>query len=330
MEGGVAAFPAATALSIEHVEHEWLAAMAARSHSRHTASSYRDAFARFRSALAADGVHLDGEPARVAGVAQRWADHDWRSGAPTSAATCNQRLAILSSFYRFAIRRGYFTGPNPIERVERKHVRDYVGARALSPEEVRTRLTAIDRSTLRGQRDHALLAIALYTGRRAAELAGLRWGDVERDGERLVLTFRRTKGGEPLRDALPPELGAILLTYLGEAYPVGIATLDSTTPLWMHLGPRSPGQALGYQGVAGICGRHLGTTRVHTTRHTFARALEQAGAPLSEIQRRLGHANVATTSRYLTALRSAENPYGQTLTSLLGLDMRAQHGSMRI
>jgi integrase/recombinase XerD len=304
---------------LDRVADEWLAAMAARSHSPHTASSYREAFTRFRRALAADGLRLDSDPARVAGVAQRWAQVDWRSGAPTSAATGNQRLAILSSFYRFALRRGAFPGPNPLERVERRRVAAFTDVRALPPDEVRRRLAAIDQSTLRGLRDHALLTIALYTGRRAAELAGLRWGDVERSGPQLVLVFRRTKGGEPLRDALPPEIGRILLTYLEQAAPAGLAALAPTAPLWVHLGPRFRGRALGYQGVAGICARHLGTPRVHTTRHTFARALEQAGAPLSEIQRRLGHANVATTSRYLTALRSADNPYGHALTTLLGL-----------
>jgi integrase len=319
VDRGVAASPVTEAPSLARAENEWLAAMAARSRSPHTASSYRDAFTRFRATLAADALLLDSDPARVAGVAQCWADQAWRSGAPTSAATYNQRLAILSSYYRFASRRGYHAGPNPLERVERKRVREYAAARALSPAEVRTRLAAIDRSTLRGQRDHALLTIALYTGRRAAELAGLRWGDVERCGGQVLLVFRRTKGGTPLRDALPPDVSHVLMTYLERALPGNLAAPAADMPLWTHVGRAASRRALGYQGVAGIWARHLGTTRVHTTRHTFAQALEQAGAPLSEIQHRLGHANVATTSRYLTALRSADNPYGQQLSSLLGL-----------
>jgi integrase len=150
-------------------------------------------------------------------------------------------------------------------------------------------------------------------------VAGLRWGDVERSGEQVILTFRRTKGDETLRDALPPEISAGLMAYLAQMYPSGLGSLAPDASIWLHLGQTSRGRALGYQGIAGIWERHLGTTRVHMTRHAFARALEQAGAPLSEIQRRLGHANLATTSRYLTALRSAENPYGQRLSSLLGL-----------
>jgi integrase len=308
---------------LERAATEWLEAMAARSRSPHTAASYQEAFDRFKAELAAHDLTLESEPARVAGIAQRWADRDWRSGAPTSPATCNQRLAILSSFYRFALRRGYFAGPNPIERVDRKRVRDYAGAQALSPEEIRIRLAAIDVSTLRGVRDVALLTVALYTGRRAAELAGLRWGDVERSGEDMVLTFRRTKGGESLRDALPPEISAALLAYLAKAYPSGLDSPAPDAPIWLHLSWTFPTRALGYQGIAGIRERHLGTPRVHATRHTFARALEQAGAPVSEIQRRLGHANLATTSRYLSALRSAENPFGPRLATLLGLTSMA-------
>jgi integrase len=47
--------------------------------------------------------------------------------------------------------------------------------------------------------------------------------------------------------------------------------------------------------------------------------LEQ-GAAVTEIQRRLGHGNLATTQRYLEALESADNPYGEQLAIALGLD----------
>jgi len=47
--------------------------------------------------------------------------------------------------------------------------------------------------------------------------------------------------------------------------------------------------------------------------------MEDAGAKVSEIQSRLGHANLATTGRYLAALSSAENPYATTLESLFGI-----------
>ena len=40
---------------------------------------------------------------------------------------------------------------------------------------------------------------------------------------------------------------------------------------------------------------------------------------MSDIQARLGHSNLATTGRYLAALRAAENPQSEALETLFGV-----------
>jgi integrase len=47
--------------------------------------------------------------------------------------------------------------------------------------------------------------------------------------------------------------------------------------------------------------------------------MEQAGASISEIQRRLGHENATTTRLYLGRLHASENPYASTLDDLFGI-----------
>jgi hypothetical protein len=70
------------------------------------------------------------------------------------------------------------------------------------------------------------------------------------------------------------------MAYLDQAYSGKLASFAPDAPVWVHLRRRETvGQALGYQGITRIWERHLDTSRVHTTRHTFARALEQAGNP---------------------------------------------------
>jgi len=69
-----------------------------------------------------------------------------------------------------------------------------------------------------------------------------------------------------------------------------------------------------------VCEKRIGTSKVHQLRHTFARMLEDAGAKISEIQKRLGHASAATTSIYLQALRADENPYAEELVKVLGVE----------
>jgi integrase len=80
------------------------------------------------------------------------------------------------------------------------------------------------------------------------------------------------------------------------------------------------GEALGYHGVVGVCQHYLGTSKVHTTRHTFVVLMERAGAKLTDIQQRLGHKNAATTGIYLQQLRRERNPYGEKLAALLGFE----------
>jgi integrase len=294
----------------------WLDAKANRTGSVRTAGTYRGLMGSFRNLLLDRGLDLDADPALVALLAQAWAGR----GDP-APATHNQRLAVLSSFYTYARRRGLLAIDNPIERVDRRPVQGYAGARPLPYLEIRARLAVIDRLTLAGKRDYALLAVALQTGRRVSELAGVRLGDMSSSGDVLTVTWRRCKGGKTMRDTLPAAVSAAALGYVRELYGAGWAALPEETAVWVSFARNgSRGKALGIQSIADICERRLGTSKVHALRHTFARAMEDAGAKVSEIQARLGHDSLATTGRYLAALRSGENPHATQVAALFGID----------
>lgn len=303
---------------IDRAIDAWIHAKFHRTDSERTRRAYEDAMSGFRAVLIRAGQDLDGDPALLALAAQGWA----ASGSP-SAATFNQRLSILSSFYAYARRGGLLAGENPIDRVERRPVQRYATSRALEAETVRRQMAAIDRTTLEGQRDYCLLAVGLQTGRRVSELAGLRWGDIQIGGNQITLHFRRCKGGKQMRDTLPAALSTAIATYLRAAYGDRLRSLPRDAPVWISFSPRSAGEAIGVTTIRRTCERVLGTTRVHVLRHTFAHTLEETGATLSEIQARLGHTNAATTGIYLTELRKAENPHADALAALLGLDAAA-------
>lgn len=312
--------------SLELAIAAWLHAKRGRSDSAKTERAYGKTLSSFRAACQGVGLDLDAGDARaLALLAQGWAGRTKADGRPVTPATFNQRLAILSSFYTFARRRGLISSPaeNPAALVDRRPVQSYAAAMPLDAGDVAARLAAIDRSTLAGLRDYALLAVALHTGRRLAELAGLRWGHVRLDGSRgrVTLDWPRAKGGKVMRDALPAAVGDALLRWLRAVYGVQLGpALPADAPVWISLSHnRSRGRALGIQSIADICEKQLGTSKVHATRHTFAHGMEQVGAKVSDIQARLGHASLQTTGRYLTALRSAENPHGDDLAVLFGL-----------
>ena len=300
----------------------WLDEVRGLSGSRESDVKYTATMRDFLALLATAGLTLESDPSDVATLAQAFAGRRAGDGRRDIAnTTYNQRLGILSSFYRFAIQRGY-SGGNPIDHVKRRRVQQYAGAHALDEATVGERLAAIPRDTLAGKRDYALLTLALMTGRRREELRTFTWGQIERRGphrDELLVTWR-AKGGKIIQDLLEsghPHTVA-LLDWLTAFYG-DLDALTPETPIFVSLHRGYRGRALSCRAMATIYEHRLGVSKVHTTRHTFATSLEKQGARVSEIQARLGHASLATTSRYLSSLTSDRNPYAEGLARALGI-----------
>lgn len=284
----------------------WLLDKYALTQSTCTETTYRDILLSLRAYLQARGADLDTTTSEMASHIQTWANlraANSRRQGNVASATYNQRIAAVSSFYRWAIKNERYTGSNPAEQLTRATVQKYSRARALNPQQVRTKLKDIDRSTPRGLRDYVLLQLALNTGRSAQELASLTWGCLHRDGEVVILTFTRCKGGKTLQDILDTRLSKVLLTYLHTIYGESLENLAPHMPIWVSFSDRTYGRAIGPQTIADICEKHLGVSTVHTLRHTFALTMEELGAHTSSIQERLGHESMAATSGYLHSLR---------------------------
>src|SRR5712692_4618900 len=182
--------------TIDAASAEWLALKETRTGSRKTRQAYEDTMRQFRQFLSKGGLDLLSNPVDIARVAALWAnmrtDTSRRSGEDVSPSTYNQRLAILSSWYTFVQEVYKLEIPNPIESVKKRPVQAYASALPIDPESVERGLEQVDRGTLQGLRDYAILAVALYTGRRAHEMVGLRWQDVRiagRKDARVTLTF---------------------------------------------------------------------------------------------------------------------------------------------
>jgi integrase len=306
--------PISGATALDLAITAWLHAKKGRSGSTKTETAYRTTLDGFRAACRAARTDLDGDVAALALLAQAWA-----AAGDVAAATFNQRLAIVSSFYAFAAKRGLLAIANPIAQVDRRPVQSYAGARSLNYADIRAKLKAIDRTTEAGARNYALITVALQTGRRLSELAGLTWGDLAIHGTQITVTWTRCKGGKIMHDTLPPATAKPLAAWLHRYYGAALGSLPGDAPVWVALARNgSRGNAMTIQAIADVVEKHLGTSKVHSLRHTFARAMEDAGAKVSDIQGRLGHSSLATTGRYLQALKAAENPQAAALARLLG------------
>ena len=113
-------------------------------------------------------------------------------------------------------------------------------------------------------------------------------------------------------------------THAGALSATAAAPPRRERPVWISLARRNGtfGHPLSIRAIALINERRLGVSKVHSLRHTFARGLEDAGAKVSEIQARLGHADLGTTGRYLAQLHAGENPHLARLSHLYGLEDR--------
>jgi integrase/recombinase XerC len=296
----------------------WLDAKAKRSGSKRTAKTYASLIQEFRNTLRSANLDLDSDVTVVALIAQGWAGKG-ETGLGVGAATFNQRLAVLSSFYTYAKKQRLLM-ENPLDQLERRPVQSYGKAAPLDLVELKQKLALLDRTTLEGKRDYALLVLALQTGRRLSEIAGLVTGDLEfRSGGKVLVTWRRVKGGKTMSDLLPSAVGQAIKEWLVAFYKAEPGKLVAGTPVWVSFSPRNPGEKISIRTIARICEKRLGISKVHALRHTFAWAMEESGAKVSEIQSRLGHESLATTGRYLAQLKRAENSQAEKLAELFGI-----------
>ncbi len=308
-------------LSLDACIAAWVKNKSERTGSAKTKRAYEETINGFRALLqTARPIPLDLDSTDTRAI--RLAAESFASGGGVSTATFNQRLAILSSFYTYAIKQEVLD-KNPIKLIDRRPVDAKDAALPMGESEIAEAFSKIDRGTLEGLRDYALLSLAVTTGRRSRELASLTWGDIRLSGrgkaEKMLVTWQHCKGNKQMRDEIEPRTKAALLAYLHALYGANLGKLAKEAPVFVSLSRNNNRGGLSIQAVSDICLKHLGTSKVHTTRHTFAVQMERAGASLSDIGAKLGHASLKTTSDYMKRLHSAENPHAAKLGEMFGI-----------
>lgn len=306
-------------MTLEQCIVAWLNEKHGTSGSAKTRLAYEETIHAFRATLRSAGLNLGSDAKTVALAAQGYAASSTSTRRVTvSNATFNQRLAILSSFYEYAMRFEVLA-VNPIDRVKRRKLGKKDAAQPLTADDVKVGLQHIDRSTTEGLRDYALLGVALATGRRASELAGLRYGHLHRVGTCCHVVWPRCKGNTQMEDVLPEKTTRALYVYLHAVYGVQLGQLANDAPVWVSFSKQNRGQAIGVRTISHVCDTYLGTSKVHATRHTWAVTMHKQGASLQEIGRGLGHKNLKTTSDYMEEVLGYENPYASKLEDAYGL-----------
>ena len=154
-------------------------------------------------------------------------------------------------------------------------------------------------------RNRALIVVMWRGGLRVSEALALRPKDLEI--ERGLIRVLRGKGGKARTVAIDPEACAMVERWINSRR-VRLLGDKPGSPLFCTLNGGQIGSSYIRKLLPRLARRAGITKRVHAhaLRHLFAVELAREGTPLHIISHALGHANVATTSRYISHIESPE------------------------
>lgn len=227
------------------------------------------------------------------------------SGARRSITSVNRELALLRRMLRLAVQRGWLAcDPFAIEP----------GLIAVSEERRRDRVLSLEeeRRLLAASRSPSLIArvlLALDAGLRRGEIEKLTWDDL--DGARVRVRAENSKTARERYVGLTARCLEAL----------------SALPRTSHL--VFPEREFKRAWRSAVRRAGIPDLRFHDLRHTYATRLLQAGVPIAEIARALGHADISTTYRYLNPdrLPGAQAAIVERLESYLAAQAQAEESS---
>jgi integrase len=212
--------------------------------------------------------------------------------------------AVLRNALECAVREEVV--PRNVARLVKVSVPNYKVSRGVTVQQAKT--------TLRAAADHrfyALYVLALFLGLRRGELLGLRWEDVDLDGEKLEVVQTLQRVGGALR-LVPPKtedsartipLPLPCLEALREHMKKQFAERSDAWPDWEDHGlvfpsrrgtPMEPDNLRrSWYAIRTAAG--LGQTRFHDLRHTCVTLLLDLGVPPHVVRDIVGHSDIEVT-----------------------------------
>jgi integrase len=187
-----------------------------------------------------------------------------------------------------------------------------VGTR-LTPQQVNGLLWTIDRATLRGLRDYALILTAISSGLRIAELRRITLDSIRPEGDGYLIRVRGKRGN---MDPVPvsDRVYKAIMAYVYEYNRRSDQPITQDSPIWCGILTNDELPDAASNPIAGpiqsanslariIISRVKGTLGIpfsaHDTRRTCAYLAYKNGMSLSNIRQLLRHADISTTARYI-------------------------------
>ncbi len=188
-------------------------------------------------------------------------------------------------------------------RIDRGHKRD-----SLTSAQASRLLESVDRSSLQGLRDYAVLALMLTTGLRTISVVRANVEDIGTAGDAAILRYQG-KGHDERSEfvKLAPQTDAAIRAYLAARGPAKPAEPLFAVVSNRHIGGRMTTRALSGMVKARLATAGFSSPRLtaHSLRHTAATLSLLTGGTVEETQRLLGHADISTTMVYVHQLDRA-------------------------
>ena len=181
-------------------------------------------------------------------------------------------------------------------KIERGHKKDYFAAN-----QIKSVLSRIDRTSVEGLRNYAIMALMTTGGLRTVEVTRASIEDLRVVGGVSVLYIQgkgRTDKTEFIK--LTPQVEAAIRDYLKTR-----GEVETQAPLFSSVSKRNRGARLTTRTIRGVCknamkaaGFNSDRLTAHSLRHTAVTLALLAGQDLAEVQHFARHHNISTTQIY--------------------------------
>lgn len=223
-------------------------------------------------------------------------------------ATVSLHMTAARLFFRWTAQQGIY--PNIADHIkgaklDRGHKKDY-----LTSKQMRAIMQNINRATIEGKRDFAILAVMTTGGLRCIEVVRANIEDMRTIGDDTAL-YIQGKGREEKTDyvKLPAPVENALREYLRAR-----GKTSNKAPLFTSYSNNNAGGRLTTRSISRLVKNHMRGAgydserlTAHSLRHTCATLNLLNGGTPQETQQLLRHSNINTTMIYSHALERANN-----------------------
>lgn len=232
--------------------------------------------------------------------------------------TISLYLIVVRQFFKFLEEENIYE--NIAAKVKTVKDGGEFGRDNLTDVQAKKLLESIDRSTLKGKRDFAIVALMLTTGLRTIEVVRANVGDKRNLGNSIVL-YIQGKGRNSKDDFVKlsePVINAI------EEYLDARKDRKSSSPLFSSLSNQSRNKRIFVKSISRLISQlltkaGLKTDRItaHSLRHTAATMNLIHGGTIDSTQQFLRHKSINTTLKYSHHLEKIKNDSNERISSVL-------------